>query len=364
MVHGMRKRFPNQQRPVTINDVAALAGVSKGTVSKYLGGGNYYIAEDTKKRIAQAAAELDFRPNAIARGLVNRRSQTIGVIVASITNPVYPELIAGVDEVLGESDFTLIFGSSEGSPVKEANVVRSMRQRQVDGIIMASVTMRDAEVDQLVDSGLDVVLATRNVSSGIVDTVMVDNTDGAEQAVRHLVAHNHRRIAHIAGPQDVAPFCMRLDAYHRVCEAAGLNLGDDLLVVAEASTQEAGAAALERLLALPEPPTAVFIATDGMAIGVLEACARLGISVPQDLAIVGFDNVWVGRMPGVQLTTVDSRAREVGRLAAGQLLRRIEYRWSADAVARPKPELQVLPTELIRRRTCGCDVNRSGVDAS
>jgi LacI family transcriptional regulator len=349
----MRNRFPTSAKRVTIADVASLAGVSKGTVSKFLGGGEYYIADATRTRIAAAVAELDFQPNAIARGLVRRRSQTVGVIVASVVNPLYPDLITGIDEVLGDSDYTLIFGSTEGSAAKEASVVRSMQQRQVDGIVMASVAMRDGEVSQLLDSGLDVVLASRHLRrSDLVDAVVIDNEDGARQAVEHLVAHGHQRIAHIAGPQDVYPFEIRRDTYERVLERAGLS-PHGTVAQAESTRQEAGAAALVQLLDLPERPTAVFVASDGLAIGVIEACAVRGVQIPEDLAIIGFDNIWVGGMHGVQLTTVDSRAREVGREAAQRLVDRIESRWDDSDGLRP-PELRVLPTRLVRRRTCGC----------
>lgn len=350
----MGNRFPNETKRITIGDVAALAGISKATVSKFLGDGDYYVSEDARRRISAAVAELDFQPNALARDLKRRRTQTVGVIVASVENPVYAELIAGVDEVLGSSEYTLIFGSSEGSPVKEAAVVRSMRQRQVDGIVMASVTMEDAEVGQLVHSGLAVVLASRNVTSNAVDTVVVDSLDGARQAVEHLASHGHRRVAHIAGPQNVVPFALRRQGYSDVVHEGGIDDDPELVVVTESTNQDAGAAAVDRLLDLSRPPTAVFVGSDGMALGVLEACYRRGIKVPQELAVIGFDNIWVARMPGVQLSTVDSQAREIGRRAARLLLGRIETRRTTETAHPVEPEVQVLPANLVCRRTCGC----------
>jgi DNA-binding LacI/PurR family transcriptional regulator len=352
----MGNRFPTPGRRSTIGDVAESAGVSKATVSKFLGDGDYYVSEDARRRISAAVKELDFRPNAIARDLKRRRTQTVGVIVASVVNPLYAELIAGVDEVLGSSEYTLIFGSSEGSAAKEAAVVRSMQQRQVDGIVMASVTMGDVEVDQLMHSGLAVVLASRNLLSNTVDAVVVDNLAGARAAMAHLASHGHRRIAHIAGPQDVVPFTLRRQAHAEIVNERGLDNDPSLLVIAEATTQEAGAAAIQELLDLPEPPTAVFVGSDGMALGVLEGCAKRGLAIPLDLAVVGFDDIWVARMPGIQLTTVDSQAREVGRKAARQLLARIEGRLRHDEGLDPTPNLQTLPARLVRRRTCGCNM--------
>jgi len=360
----MGKRFPTDSRRVTIADVAALAGVSKGTVSKFLGDGDYYIAEATRDRIAAAIEELDFQPNAIARGLVQRRTQTVGVVVASVLNPLYPELITGIDEVLGDSGYTLIFGTTEGSPDKEAAVVRSMQQRQVDGVIMASVTLQDGEVEQLVSAGLDVVLASRHLKrNGFVDAVIIDNEDGARQAVEHLIAHGHKRIGHVSGPQNVYPFEIRRVTYEEVMVQAGLDPG--LIANAPTTRQGDGAAAMGELLDGPEPPSAVFIASDGLAMGALEACAERGLRIPEDIAIVGFDNIWVAGIHGVQLTTVDSQARDIGRRAARQLLDKIERRRAGDG-ASVSAETLVLPTRLIRRRSCGCQTAMSppGSDVS
>lgn len=358
----MGNRFPSKATKatrVTINDVAEAAGVSKGTVSKFLGGNkSYYIAEETRERIAQAIRDLEFEPNAMAQGLSRRRSNTVGMVVASITNPFYPELIAGVEEVIGASEFTLLLGSTEGSPAKEAALVRSMRQRQVDGLIMASVTLQDDEVALLVDAELDVVLASRGLESTHVDTVMIDNELGARAAVEHLLGHGHRRIAHLTGPQNVVPFRLRLKGYRDRLGESGVAVDESLVAVAE-SDPGAVSAAMASLLDGPNPPGAVFVANDRMAIEVLEFCAGRGLSIPSDLAIVGFDNVWVGRLPGVGLTTVDSHARMVGRRAAGMLADRMRARYADVRVAPTAPERVILRPELVVRRSCGCQPTES-----
>jgi LacI family transcriptional regulator len=352
----MGNRFPRDVKRVTIGDVATLAGVSKGTVSKVLNGGAYSVSGETRRRIQSAAHELDFRPNAIARDLARRRTETIGVIVASVSNPVYADLIAGIDRVLGESGFTLLFGSSEGSAVKEADVVRTMQQRRVDGIIMASVTLQETELEQLQRAGVDVVLASRNLPGADVDTVVVDNLDGARRAVAHLVEHGHTRVAHIAGPADVVPFVLRRQAFEEAAAAKLVDGDPGLVVTAPGTSHEAGEQALEQLLALDEPPTAVFAGSDGLALGVLEAAARHGLQVPRDLAVIGFDNTWIARMPGITLTTVDGKAGELGRRAALQLLERIEARHNPDEQQTTSDaRTVVLPTTLVVRRSCGCD---------
>jgi LacI family transcriptional regulator len=353
----MGNRFP-PARPrgqrATISDVAAAAGVSKATVSKFLGGNKaYYIAAETGERIAKAIRDLEFQPNAIAQGLSNRRSNTIGVIVASITNPFYPELIAGVEEAIGGSVYTLLLGSTDGQPEKEADLVRSMLQRQVDGLIMAAVTMDDGEVARLVDSDVDVVLASRGLDATPTDTVVIDNELGARMAVEHLAGHGHRRIAHLYGPANVVPFRLRLEGYRAALRTAGLDVDERLLAGAD-NQPGASAAAMTTLLAAPQPPTAVFVTNDRMAIEVLEYCVVRGIRVPEDLAVVGFDNVWVGRLSGVGLTSVDSKARLVGRTAAEVLARRIRDRHAAGTELPAPPERTTLQPELVIRRSCGC----------
>ena len=330
--------------------MAARAGVSKTTVSKYLSQTEYYIADETRRRIKDAVRELDFRPNAVAQGLSNRRSQAVGVVVASVANPFYPELIAGVEEVIGAAGYTMLLGSSDGRASTESAIVESMIQRQVDGVVMASVTMRSNEVERLTASGVDLVLASRNLARHVVDSVTVDNHAGAVAATRHLLAHGHRRIAHLAGPQNILPFRLRRLAYRETMEAEGLA-GDRVELVRSAAPSSA-VDALGRLLESGEPPTAIFVSSDTMALVVLEECARRGVKVPDDLAVVGYDNVWVGRLPGVSLSTVDSKARQVGRTAANLLCQRIDDR-VAGTQART-PELVVMRSDFVQRGSCGC----------
>lgn len=354
-IGDVRNRFPTRRgaQRATITDVAAAAGVSKATVSKFLGDKGYYISAETRERIAAAVRELEFQPNAIAQGLSNRRSNTVGVIVASITNPFYPELIAGVEEVIGESEYTLLLGSTDGRPAKEADLVRSMLQRQVDGLIMAAVTMEDEAVARLVESDVDVVLASRALDATPADTVVIDNVLGARLAVEHLLGHGHRRIAHIAGPLNVVPFRLRRDGYLDALRSGGLDVDERL--VGDADTEAGAAGAMASVLAVADPSTAVFVANDRMAIEVLEFCAARRIRVPGDLAVVGFDNVWVGRLSGVGLTSVDSRARAVGRTAAETLARRIRARHVDHSEVAP-PERVVLRPDLVVRRSCGCEL--------
>src|ERR1700712_352644 len=189
----------------TINDVARSAGVSKATVSKYLSG-TYHVSTQTRAKIAAAVEALRYQPNRVAQGLSLRRSHTIGLIVANISNPFYAELIRGAEDVATSRGYTVLLASTDGDPKRESGIVSAMRQRQVDGIAFASVRLADREVTTLAREGVQVVLASRNLPDAEVDMVLVDRVRGARMAVDHLLAHGHKKIAYIGGPQSIAQF--------------------------------------------------------------------------------------------------------------------------------------------------------------
>lgn len=334
--------------------MAARAGVSTATVSKYVNQGDYYIADATKQRIAEAIAELDYEPSATARGLVNRRTRAIGVVIASFDNPFYAELIAGVDDVIGSSDYTLVVASSSDDSGEEAAVVQAMRQRQVEGMVLASVTSESREIAKALRSGIDVVLASRISSDLTVDAVVSDDEGGAVQAVDHLIGHGHTRIGHIAGPPTITPFRMRAAGFRSGCHRAGISLDERLVATTRRATMEAGEEMAGQLLDLDEAPTAVFAGNDRLALGALRAMEKRRLRVPRDVAVVGFDNVWVSSVPGVDLSTVDASTRDLGRIAARRLIDRIERRWAHTTAPANEPTVQILPTTFIARRTCGC----------
>ncbi|MFC5827338.1 LacI family DNA-binding transcriptional regulator [Nonomuraea insulae] len=339
----MGNRFPKQR--ATIEDVAARAGVSKATVSKCLNpAGDYYVSRTTRRKIEDAIAELDYQPNALAQSLTSQRTNAIGVLVASVANPFYSELVAGVEDVAGPAQYTLLLGSSEGSATREADLINSMIQRRVDGVVVSTATIKDRAVRRLVDAGVAVVVASREVASPALDTVVIDNQDGGRLVGKHLQEHGHPRVTYLSGSLDIAPFRLRLDGIRSV-------YGERADVVETTATDLETATAQARvLLRAGSPPDAIFAATDTMALGVLAAAGELGVSVPGELAVIGFDDIWVSRMPGVALTTVDSKAHAIGRTAAHLLTQRLRTRGGDD----PRPQRMVLRSDLVVRRSCGC----------
>ncbi|MEV6986734.1 LacI family DNA-binding transcriptional regulator [Sphaerisporangium sp. NPDC051017] len=344
----MVNRFPVTPR-TTIKDVALLAGVSKATVSKFLSATDYYVSEKTREKIESAIKELNYYPNALAQGLSSRRSYAIGVVVASITNPFYPELVAGVEEVIDPAGYTLLLGTSAENSDKEADVVRTMIQRRVDGAIVASAFMRDGSVQRLVNAGINVIVASRELARPLVDTVVIDNRLGGRMAAEHLRGHGFGRAVFLSGPLDVLAFRQRFEGFRSVYREA-----DSAVHLARTSElAEATEAAFDLLRDLPRP-SAVCAANDTLALGLMTAAHTLGLRIPDDIALIGFDDIWVGRIPGVSLTTVDSRARQVGAVAAGLLAERIGRHPGESRGARKPPERHVLAPQLIVRGSCGC----------
>jgi DNA-binding LacI/PurR family transcriptional regulator len=335
---------------VTINDVARLAGVSKGTVSKFLND-TPYVSEANKAVIAAAIEKLGYEPNRLAQGLSLGRSKTVGLVVANIGNPFYGELIRGAEVVAAQCGYTLLLASTDGNPKRESGIVGAMRQQQVDGIVFASVRLEDVEVSALAKDGVKVVLASRHLPTASVDTVRVDGVLGGRMAVEHLIGHGHKRIAYVGGPQSIAQFQERAQGWRDALEHAGLSTHSELSVHVDQLDIDAGVSAMRRLLALADPPTAVFAATDNLAFGVLKACNLAGVAVPKQLALIGFDNVAFGEVALVPLTSVDGSGFGIGQRAMRLMIDGIER---APDAAEQEPTQIVMEPTLCIRRSCGC----------
>lgn len=332
----------HHRRP-TIKDVADRAGVTKATVSKYLNRAHgYAMAASTRERIRAAIQELDFEPSPLARGLTRSATSTLGLVVADIRSQFYPDLVASIQTAAEAAGYTLVLGSSGDDPHREFDIVRSMAHRRVDGVVLVAVRSESDNIDYLRRRGIQIVLASRDLPDLVADTVVVDSLAGGRAATRHLISLGHRRLAHVAGEATVKPFADRRRGFE--LEAASSS-GPEPAVEIAASTIEGGRAAARALLDVAEPPTGIFFASDTMALGGLMACADLGLRVPDDVSVVGFDNVTVGQLPGIGLTTIDSDAVRVGELATELLLTRILGPRDAD----PEPTLVTRPALLVER---------------
>jgi len=313
---------------VTIADVARAAGVSPTTVSHALSG-NRPVSAATIARVRRAADELGYRPNPMARGLRTRRTQTAALVIPDITNPFYPMLARGLQDVLSPAGYHVFVCNTDQDADLERDLVLDLIQRRVDGIVLNPFgAIGPAEVNAAIARGIWMVSIGPEIDHDNVDLVEADERAGARDVAQHLASLGHTRVAHIGGTARAGR--EREQGFRDGLAEAGLEL-DDTLVVAADWTSDGGVAAMERLLDAPAgAPTAVFAANDMMAIGALNAVTARGLRVPEDLSIVGFDDIDAAAHLSPPLTTVlnpaYAKGEEAGRLVLSRLAGRQERR--------------------------------------
>ncbi|GAA1296894.1 hypothetical protein Psi02_13520 [Planotetraspora silvatica] len=334
-------RAPRGERP-SITRVAELAGVSATTVSHTLNG-RRPVAESTRRRVLDAIERLGYRPNVLARGLRTSRSQTIGLVIPDITNPFYPALARGLQDVLGPAGYDEIISNTDGDRDLERAAIEQMIARQVDGLAFAVFHTHAEDLLPAIEAGIPVVrLGGRLVQEG-VDVVHSDDEGGAAEATRYLLARGYRRIGFVCGPRAEGPAAERVAGYRAALAEAGAP-ADPRLVVHTHFSRSGGQEGAAVLLDLPEPPDAVLCANDIMAIGALETAALRGLRVPDDLAVMGFDDIEAAGLISPGLTTMANPAREIGQACARLLLDRLSGR------AEGYREV-VIPARFVRRQS-------------
>ena len=332
---------PGLTRP-TIEDVARLAGVGLGTASRALSD-RPGVAPATRQRVLAAAERLGYRPSAVARAFSRRRTHTLELLVPLFTRPFFVEVLRGVEAALADTDYALVLRTVERARDRDQVFAACCLPGRADGVLIVCMQPTARLVERLGDTGLPVVLV--DVEHPGLASVVVDHAAGAALAVRHCIELGHQRIALIDRPQDpFGPVALspRQHGYRTALVEAGLDRPAAYERVV-AFSPEAGAAALAELLALPRPPTAVVAGSDTQAIGMLEAARKHGLRVPEDLSIVGYNDIELA--PFLGLTTVRVPMQALGRQGAAVLL---------DALDRPGPPPPTirLPTELVVRQTC------------
>jgi LacI family repressor for deo operon, udp, cdd, tsx, nupC, and nupG len=305
---------------VSIKDIAKAAGVSHSTVSRALSDSSL-VKTETKTRIQRLAREMGYSPDAIARSLVTQRTHTVGVVVTTITDPFVAEVVQGVEDTAQENDYSVILASSASEPERELAAVEMLRAKRVDSVIVTSSRVGALYLEHLERIGVPVVLVNNhNEQSGrYTFSVCVDNRHGGHLATAHLVQRGHRRIGYVSGPADHSDDAERLAGYRQALDEAGIP-SDPALAMPGNGRLDGGERALHTLAGLTEPPTAVFCYNDMTAIGLISAARRAGLSVPEDLAVVGFDDIPLAAHVHPALTTVAQPQRDMGRQAMGMAL--------------------------------------------
>jgi LacI family transcriptional regulator len=301
----------------TIYDVARLAGVSTATVSRALNATGK-IAPGTREAIDAAVEQLGYQPSAAARSLVTKSTQTIALLLPDITNPFYAELVSGIQERALESGHTMLLCTTEGDPEREEQYLTLLRAKQVDGALVDGLVLPPDRITHFVRDGLPIVCLDRDIDSTSVPLVQVDNQLGAHLATDHLLELGHIRIAHVEGAPELGISHERVAGYLGAYHDLGLEPDAQLRAVG-AFTEEGGYEATRQLLDRSEF-TAVFAANDLSALGVIHALVESGRRVPEDVSVVGFDDLRLSRFTTPPLTTVRQPAREIARRATQLLL--------------------------------------------
>lgn len=301
----------------TIYDVARLAGVSTATVSRALNGTGQ-ISPATSAAIDAAVRQLGYRPNTVARSLVTKSTQTIALLLPDIANPFYAELVSGIQQRALAAGSTMLLCTTEGDPEREEQYLSLLRAKQVDGVLVDGLVLPPERIAGFVRDGLPIVCLDRDIDSTSVPLVQVDNRLGARLATEHLLSLGHTRIAHVAGAPGLRISDERVEGYRDALAAAGVD-DDPALVAVGAFTEQGGYEAMRALLAASEL-TAVFAANDLSALGVMHAVAESGRRVPDDVSVVGFDDLRLAGHTTPPLTTIHQPAFEIAQRATQLLL--------------------------------------------
>jgi LacI family transcriptional regulator, galactose operon repressor len=331
---------------VTIKDVARLSGVSSMTVSRVINGSER-VSPETRQRVERAIAELGYVPSRLARGLIRQKTGTLALIVPDVANPFFTLIVRGAEDVARRAGYRMILADTRADLTIERDVIEEMLAHRVDGIVIAPVSDRSkGHLQRLARYGVAFVLIDRTVSGIESDVVTGDNAGGARRLVEHLISLGHRRIGFITESDDVSTARDRRQAYEAALAAAGLP-PDPSLIVRSTVDPPGGFEGMRRLLKLDEPPTAVFTVNNLVALGAIEAVRAHELEVPDDFALVCFDDIEYASRLYPFLTVMAQPAETLGTLGTQLLLERIEGR------APEQPRVVVLPAQFVVRRSCG-----------
>jgi LacI family transcriptional regulator len=332
--------------PVSLMNVAEVAGVSIATASRILAGVDYPVTDKTRQMVLKAAKELGYRPNLIARSLRLEQTFTIGIIVENILSPFIPPIIRGIQERLKQNDYFSITLDSNWDPAIETEAIEHLDMRQIDGIIFVESYLRSSEeVSALIDKPH--LFVHRLFNSLGDNSIVPDDRHGARIAVKHLLELGHQRIAFINGPEDWDAATNRLAGYQEELATWGIALDPALVKQGDWQVQS-GYAATQQLIAVAERPTAVFAANDLMALGVTYATQEAGLKVPEDIAVVGYDDRDFAGFVRPALTTVQMPCEKMGHVAAESLLGLIR-----GEIKTVEPTL--VRGDLVVRQSCGAN---------
>lgn len=326
----------------TIKDVAREAGVSTATVSRVMSGRNP-VSDEMRERVLGAAGKLEYRPNALAKSLRVETTGTIGLVVSNMMNPFFTAVARAVEDAAAERGYSVIIGNADEDPEKEERYVDALLRKQVDGVIVSPARGESSLLGEVAASDTPLVFVDRTIEELEVPVVRADGRKAIGQLVEYLVGLGHRRLAIVSGPEGVVSGRERLEAFLKAATSADVPVGEQYIRLGS-FRRESGEVAMRELLALPEPPTAVFAANNLMALGALQSIRASGLSMPGEISLASFDDVSWFELLDPPLTAIAQPTREIGAETARMLLQMVE--------GGEKPDSYVAEAELVVRSSC------------
>lgn len=331
---------------VTIYDVAREAGVSMATVSRVVNN-NPNVKPQTRKKVFEAIERLGYRPNAVARGLASKKTTTVGVVIPDISNSIFSEVARGIEDIANMYHYNIILCNADKKKDKEIRVINTLLEKQVDGLLFMGGAITEEHIQAFKTSSVPVVLCATGDEQHTIPSVDIDHEKAAYDAVQVLLQNGHRKIAMISGTlQDPTNGYARYQGYKKALEDAGIPVREDYVRIGN-YRYESGLEVTKYFLELDERPTAIFAATDEMAIGAIHALQDSGLKVPDDISVISVDNIRMASMVRPQLTTVAQPMYDIGAVAM-RLLTKLMNKETKDA-----SELSqvILPHDIIHRNS-------------
>ncbi|MEM8894541.1 MAG: LacI family DNA-binding transcriptional regulator [Bacteroidota bacterium] len=334
-------------RPITIKDIARELDISPSTVSRALKGYDT-ISEKTRKAVQELADKYDYQPNSIALSLRQQRSHTIGVIIPEIVHFFFSTVISGIEDIAYKAGYNVIISQSNESVEREISDTKALLRSRVDGLLisLSRETHNYDHLKELHDRGVPMVFFDRICPEIDTNRVVVDDRNGSKEGVQHLIDVGCRRIAHLMGPPDLMITKNRLEGYKDALLNKGVSYDETLVVICDDGTVEQAIECTKALLNLPQPPDAIFANNDVSAMGAVKAVYECGLSVPEDVAVLGFSDWQFASLVRPSLTSIHQPGFQIGQAAARLFIEQIE---SNDSFVEPKTE--VLKTELVIRES-------------
>ena len=334
---------------VTLKEIAEALGVSAMTVSRALNN-HTNVDEKTRRRILDMSTKMGYTPNHVAKSLVSRKTNTIGVVIPEISHVFFAQVVSGIESVTYKTDYQLILTNSAEDYEREKKAIQTLRSKRIDGLLVSSAetTVDYKHYEEVINSGIPIVFFDRWTNMDFVSNVSVDDMEGARNITLHMIDHGYDRIACFHGP-DISIGKERLEGFMHAMRERDVSI-DEKLIVKSGFLEAGGYRAMDQILSMPKEqwPRAIITVNDPVAIGALERIEEAGLSVPDDIAIAGFSDDLRAGLLKCPLTTVRQPSVEIGVEAAKKLIKILQN-------PEEKPEHIQLKTELIIRKSCGCN---------